>query len=309
MKTDLSHLPRLRQRQLEYVRRVLLEEFEKKTERGTQPWTRNGRILKIILFGSFARGDWVDDRRSGYLSDFDILVVVNHPRLTETVDYWEEAEDRLLRRNLANPRFPETTFILHDHADVNDQITLGRPFFLDIMRDGIVLYEAPGFPLATPGELPPDVAGTEASRNFDYWLPRVESAIATAGFCMGRGSLNDAAFSCHQAAERAYHCVLLTFALYSPKSHNIRFLRGQAEGYAPALRDAWPLSNRIARRRFELIKRAYIDARYSPHYRITEEELTWSIARLEHLSALVRSACTQHLAALGTDAGPPSPPS
>ncbi len=61
--------PRLRQRQLAYVVRVLLEEFEKKTERGTQAWTRGGRILKIVLFGSFARGDFVDSPQTNYLSD------------------------------------------------------------------------------------------------------------------------------------------------------------------------------------------------------------------------------------------------
>jgi predicted nucleotidyltransferase len=39
---------------------------------------KRGRILKLILFGSYARGDWVEDRKSGYRSDYDVLVVVNY---------------------------------------------------------------------------------------------------------------------------------------------------------------------------------------------------------------------------------------
>ena len=59
-----------------------MEEFEKALVGGTQPRRRNGKILKVILFGSFGRGDWVEDRSSGYKSDWDLLIIVNHEKLT-----------------------------------------------------------------------------------------------------------------------------------------------------------------------------------------------------------------------------------
>jgi len=34
------------------------------------PYKRKGAILKIILFGSHARGDWVSDPIGGYISDY-----------------------------------------------------------------------------------------------------------------------------------------------------------------------------------------------------------------------------------------------
>ncbi len=55
------------------------------------------RILKLVLFGSYARGDWVEDRSSGYLSDYDLLVVVNDARFAEQYEAWEKAEERLLQ--------------------------------------------------------------------------------------------------------------------------------------------------------------------------------------------------------------------
>lgn len=58
-----------------------------------------GRILKIVLFGSYARGGWVDEPHTakGYQSDFDLLIVVNQKELTDRVDYWEKADERLSR--------------------------------------------------------------------------------------------------------------------------------------------------------------------------------------------------------------------
>jgi len=301
MKTSLDHLPRLRQRQLAYVVRVLLEEFEKKTERGTQAWTRGGRILKIVLFGSFARGDFVDSPQTDYLSDFDILVVVNYPQLTDKAEYWEEADDRLLRRRMVDERYPEVGFILHTYADVNDQIARGRPFFLNIAREGIALYEAKGFPLAAPGEMPPEIVREETIGNFQGWLPYAEGGLEVAKAAMKLGNWRDAAFMAHQTAERAYTCVLLTLTLYAAPSHNIRNLRKKAEALVPELRAVWPANQGLTRRCFELIYQAYIKARYSKHYKITDEELTYSFARLDALVALVRTACERHLTEMGID--------
>ena len=78
MKTSLDHLPAAKRRELDHIKTVLMREFETAIAGGTQPWRRNGKILKVILFGSFGRGDWVEDRRSGYQSDWDLLIIVNH---------------------------------------------------------------------------------------------------------------------------------------------------------------------------------------------------------------------------------------
>lgn len=68
MKSDLDHLPERQQRELERVQAVLLEEFDKAIERATKPHKRDGKVYKIILFGSYARSDWVDEPENGYQS-------------------------------------------------------------------------------------------------------------------------------------------------------------------------------------------------------------------------------------------------
>src|SRR3546814_13495534 len=60
----------------------LFEEFEDALALATQQWKKRGRIEKIILYDSYARGDWVDEPHTakGYRSDFDLLIIVNEDR-------------------------------------------------------------------------------------------------------------------------------------------------------------------------------------------------------------------------------------
>src|SRR3546814_12605591 len=94
-------------------------------------------------------------------------------------------------------------------------------------------------------------------------------------FNLERSRFNNAAFQLHQASERYYNCALLVCSFYSPHVHNLAFLRTQAERIDPRVADAWPREAKADHSRFEKLKEAYIKARYSKHFRISEEELTW----------------------------------
>ncbi|WP_306460448.1 hypothetical protein [Brucella cytisi] len=84
--------------------------------------------------------------------------------------------------------------------------------------------------------------------------------------------------------------------LYSPKSHSLNFLRSQAERIAPRLIEVWPRDSRFAKRSFTRLDRAYVDARYSPAYEITGEELAWLVDRVKVLQEVVAGICTERLA-------------
>lgn len=296
MRDQLDHLPLQTQRELAHVVRVLFEEFEAATKPGTQKWNKQGRILKLVLYGSFARGDWVSDPVGGYQSDYDILIVVNDERLTDFVDYWSPAEDRLMRDLTINKAIAApVNLIVHSLTDVNAQLERGRPFFVDIVTQGIALYEAEGFAFAAPRRLPPDEARAEARTHFDRWFESASRYLETGLEHSKKQWRNEAAFELHQATERFYHCTLLVFTLYSPKSHKLNFLRSHCEDIVPSLKEAWPREGKFERRCFELLRLAYVNARYSDHYSITDEELAWAGERVAKLQALVEAACTERL--------------
>lgn len=296
MRTDLDHLPKKKRLELDETVRILVAEFEDALAGRNAPHRKAGRILKVILFGSHARGDWVDDPAGGYFSDFDILVVVNHEELADIMEYWAHAEDHLVREQTITGKIQTSVnFIVHSLNDVNAQLRRGRPFFVDLLRDGIALYEAPNHPFDQPKPLSDGAAVEEAKASFNQWFVNAEEFLLLAKLAKREGLNNKAAFLLHQAAEHLYHCTLLVLTLYSPKSHKLNRLRSSAEGVAPSLVEAWPRDTRFAQRAFELLRRAYVEARYSPHFKITDEELAWLLDHVTGLAELVREICESRI--------------
>ena len=300
MKTGIDHLPAAKQRELERVVAVLFEEFELAQANATGK-RQAGRILKVVLFGSYARGGWVDEPHTakGYQSDYDLLLIVNRTELTDRVAYWQQAEERLIRelsitRTLRTP----VNFIVHTLQEVNDGLAHGRYFFMDITKDGIALYQSDESELHTPKPKTPEQALCMAKEYFEEWLPSAGRFEKAAKFLMNENGPREAAFNLHQATERLYHCVLLVLTFYTPHVHNIAFLRSQAERLDARLIDAWPRDIREHRAMFEKLKDAYVKARYSKHYRIDTAELEWLGTCVETLGQAVHAVCSDRIAAL-----------
>jgi predicted nucleotidyltransferase/HEPN domain-containing protein len=299
MRINVDHLPQVQQSELSRAMQILMEEFDEVTSRATQPWRRNGRIYKIILFGSYARDDWVDEPENGYQSDYDLLVVVNHRDLTDIAHYWYVAEDKILRdETIGRP----VNIIVHSIDEVNQALKRGEYFWVDIARDGIVLYELPCHQLATPMPLTPADALRMAREYFDEWLPSAMEFYDDFKTNLDRSRFKKAAFELHQATERLYICFLLVQTLYFPRSHNIKFLRSLAEDKEPRLVEAWPREARTDRRRFELLKRAYVEARYSASYAISADDLNALAASVTKLRDVVSAVCQERLTDLRNEA-------
>jgi predicted nucleotidyltransferase/HEPN domain-containing protein len=301
MRTDLDHLPAAKQRELERVVQVLFEEFEEARALATQEWKKKGRILKIVLYGSYARGGWVDEPHTakGYQSDYDLLVIVNDKRLTDRVQYWAKAEERL-NRELAITKTLKTpvNFIVHTLHEVNDGLAHGRFFFMDIARDGIAIYQSDGSELAEPKPKTPEQALAMAKEYYEEWLPAAADFKDSAEHLIGKGRYKRAAFLLHQATEQLYHCVLLVCTFYTPHVHNLGFLRTQAERLDRRLASVWPKETRRDRAMFEKLKDAYVKARYSKHYRISADELAWLSERVEELGRVVQAICMERIDSL-----------
>jgi uncharacterized protein len=295
MRKDYDHLRHQQRRLLERGAAIIRQQFAEAIKGKDWETKKQGRILKIVLYGSMARGTAVRDLGSGYRSDFDLLVIVSHADLVDD-HWWYGAEDGLnFEESLGATRYPYN-IVVHDLADVNDQLRRGRPFFVDINRDGIIVYEFDTKELAKPGNLSAEEIREEARGHFEQWYERSLDFFESAKFNVERKKHNLAAFLLHQAVESAYHCVLLTLTLYSPQLHNIKKLRGMAEGLDSRLIEAWPRKTRWERRPFERIWRAYVEARYSKHYRITKEVLDEAVASIERLLAIVKTVGEERIA-------------
>lgn len=301
MKTSLDHLPAHKQREIERVVQILFEEFEDNFALASHEWKKKGRILKVVLYGSYARGGWVDEPHTakGYKSDYDLLIIVSDKRLTDRAKYWSKLDDRLNREyGLTGTLKTPVNFIVHSLQEVNDGLAHGRYFFMDVAQDGIALYQSDDTELHTPKPKTPKQALKMAQEYFEEWLPAANGRVKLAKYAINEGIFKHAAFEYHQAVEGLYNCALLVCTFYAPHVHNLGFLRTQAERLDLRLVYAWPRETRKERAMFEKLKEAYVKARYSRHYLISEEELIWLGERVEELGRAVHEICLEQLAAL-----------
>ncbi|MDW6092730.1 HEPN domain-containing protein [Vibrio rhizosphaerae] len=286
MKTSLDHLPEYKQRELATISTILRDTLEDYLQ-GKTASKSEFRILKIILFGSHAKGNWVKDPVNGYISDYDILVIVNKAALVEEDVVWQRAEEQIDRRVKSAP----LGLIVHDLQEVNERLQQGHYFFKDIREEGIELFAATPKPLAMPGDLTEEELREIARKHYEQWFESASDFLVTYRFDKNRGKLKKSAFELHQATERFFACTLLTCTNYLPKSHNIEKLGKFCSQIDLAFAEIFPMDNKFHRRSFRRLQRAYIDARYSEHYEITEEELNYLEIEVQRLQVLTEQIC------------------
>ncbi|HEU4408756.1 MAG TPA: HEPN domain-containing protein [Polyangiaceae bacterium] len=284
MKTSLDHLPDAKRAKLGQIAALFRERVP---------------LGLLVLFGSHARGDWVDDPETGYQSDFDLLAVTHDPALADDVGFWRELEARLREAAAPTP----VTLIAHAVTFVNREIRMGQYFFVDVVREGVVLYDARHVTLATPKALNDDERLDLGQKNFTHWFESASGFFHGCRYYAARGLLSHAAFLLHQAAERYFHTASLVLSGYKERSHDLEALGKSAAAQHPRLEGALPRGTAEDNRLFLLLKKAYIEARYTPSYRITPDELAALQARVLGLAARVREVCLEKLASFrGPDA-------
>ena len=100
------------------------------------------------------------------------------------------------------------------------------------------------------------------------------------------GRYNKAAFELHQATESYYTAILLVFTDYKPRKQNLKKLGKEVASIDARFQEVFPLRNRKEKELFQLLKKAYIDARYKKDYHIGEEALTYLGERVQLLAQL-----------------------
>ena len=279
MKKSLAHLPKYKRDELKRVEEIILDECP--------------TVLMIILFGSHARGDWVEDRHvedgvlHEYLSDFDIMVIVRSNRIVNSKDTWRRAETRARRL----PNHTWTNLIVESIETVNNALARGHYFFTDIKKEGVLLYDTGEFQLARPRKLNPKERRGMAKAHFGEWFTSAKEFVIDFNHAFKRRSYKKAAFELHQAVERFYDAILLVFTNYRPRSHDLEKLSHMVAGYDPALLTVFPQATDEQKKCFDLLKRAYVEARYNPGYKITKEQLEYLAQRVQKLQDLTKKVC------------------
>lgn len=278
MKTSLTHLPQNKQDQLKALTQIVI---------GKVP------AEMIILFGSYARGDWVEDyqEKYEYVSDFDILIITKDRLSAKQGKKWWDLEKELM----ANEDITRTSIIYHSIGFVNDKIERNYYFFVDILKEGILLYDSGKFSLSQPKDLNPAQRVEKSTEEFEHWFESASNFFLSYQDTFNRANFKEAAFLLHQTTERFYAAILLVFTDYKPRIHDIEILGNQVNKLHSEFSTVFPMTTEEEKRLFVLLKKAYIDARYNRNYKIEKAELEYLGSRVALLRDLTERICRERI--------------
>ncbi len=288
MKKSLAHLPLSKKQELKRLKSVILEKA---------PQTQF-----IILFGSHARGDWVDDEyiedhiTYSYKSDFDILAITDDKKITRNDSIWMQVENEYYGA-FYSQRTP-VDIISHHIQEVNNKLRDGHYFFSDIKKEGVLLYDSGNYKLERRRKINSARRLQIAVDDFEQWFESANEFYKHFIYAMDDNSYKIAAFNLHQATERFYGAFILVVSGYKPKIHNIEKLGKIASRYCPEFLKIFPKKTDEEKHLFKLLKNAYIDARYKKGYNITKDELSYLAKRVGKLCDLVEKTCKTKIQSL-----------
>jgi uncharacterized protein len=261
-------------------------------------------LVMLILFGSYARGTSVNDyyvednTLYSYESDFDLLVATED-RASATVEgefrLCDAIGRRLRRQGLDRP---SSTIIVEDIEHLNNDLQRGNYFFTDIKNEGVLLFDSGRHTLAEACPLPSAEYQKYAREDFEHWFPSAGEFLDTIFDDIGKGRFNKAAFELHQASERVFHAIILTFTRYKPKMHDIEKLDRQASNLHHDFITVFPRATEQQKHCVDLLQQAYIGTRYKRDYMITREELEYMASRVRKLQELIKRICEEKIASM-----------
>ena len=278
------------------------------------------KLAMIILFGSYARGTWVQDvykeghHTLSYRSDLDILLVLRKNKYGGyTASRMKHAiEKRLEKKGLAfsfmklppypsieevreDIKYPGVSLISEPIDRLNKELERKQYFFTDIKKEGILLYDNGEFELTEARHMPWSEVRQIAQDYYDYWFDRGNSFLIDTKNALQREDFRQSAFQLHQATESFYTAILLVFTGDKRKEHDILELVKTARSHHHELFRIFPYATPEQVECFELLRRAYIEARYNKDYRISKEQLLYLIERVEKLQKMTQTICLEYI--------------
>lgn len=282
MKRSLKHLPQLKQDELKKI----VEAIHKNC----------ADIEKIILFGSYARGDYKeakdlqDGRRTGHISDYDILVVTEKKKSTDKFSSWNKTE----KLKLTAP----VRAIAHDIESLNINLAEEQYFFTDIKKEGVTLFDSKKYKLANKRKLKPKEKQRIARDHFSSWFKSAKTFFSQYENAVKMEDYKNAAFQLHQSVESSYKTILLVFTNYNPNEHFLWMLGQRTSKYHPDLKTLFPKKNQKDKDRFKLLDDAYIGGRYDPDFRISKQDLVILAKDVKKLLELAEQICEEKISDL-----------
>lgn len=287
MKNSIDFLPERKQRDLRELAALIRDEVKD--------------VVMIILYGSYAANTYVerDERRDYgvrtiYMSDYDLLVVTKR-RLGERESTVEARVRERFAAGKNDENLPRPQIINESISKLNDALTMGRYFYVEIVAKGIMLYDSGECQLATPGELDYAEIKKMAEEYYDDKFSDGLDFFKGANFYYQEENYHMTAFMLHQATESFLKTIPLVYILYGYKEHDLQFLIEKCKPYTLELAKVFPCDTDEEKRLFDLLRRAYLEARYNDKFVVTKADIDALVPKIELLRDIVEKVCEEQI--------------
>lgn len=292
MKDSIAYLPKDKQNDLNFLVNEVLKRL---------PETEY-----IMLFGSYARNNYVrrgirvepDGIPTIKISDYDLLVLTSGINNKKAETVLDNVEDIFFQGKDFDRDTP-VQFINDDINNFNKYIEEGRYFYTQIKEEGIVLHNSGKYKLARRRKLNFDEIKEQAQEYFDEKFARGNSFLRDAKYTYSCDDFRQSSFYLHQACENYYYAIRLSFTLKNNRQHNLSKLSGSTKRYSEELKTVFPQDTPEEKRLFTLLKAAYVDARYNPHFVVTKEDIDALIPKVELLRDITEKICKERIEGYG----------
>lgn len=286
MKKSIKFLPKHTQEDLKYFIKMIQERI---------PQTE-----MIILYGSYATGKYVEfdvkyefGVRTIFRSDYDILVIT-HKAIDKEVGHKLDNIENIYYKH--PEKQTPVQFINDDIHKLNKDLSDGRYFYTQIKQEGIYLYNSGQFKLARRRKLRYDEIKQQAEEYFNEKYENAENFFDNAKYNYRKKTYKMASFMLHQACENLFHAVRLVFTLENGKQHNLSKLLASVRKYSHTFTNIFPQENKEEIRLFNLIKAAYVEARYNANFMVAKEDIDMLMVMVEELFKLTENLCKMKIA-------------
>ena len=285
MKTSYSHLPEYAKNDLQQIVALILE--------------RVPHCEMIILYGSYARGTFVEyDERdefgilTSFMSDYDLLVVTSNMDVQEVGHLLNTVDDKYYKR--PDYQVP-IQFINDDIEKLNSDLSERRYFYTEIKKQGIMLYDSGNYKLERARKLNFEEIWKQAQEYFDEKFETANDFLRSAMYDRKDEKYKMCSFHLHQTCEKYFYALRLVHTLKNSKQHNLSKLLGSTRKYSPELCKIFPRKTKEEKRLFELLRLAYVEARYNKKFVVTKEDVDTLFPKIEKLRDITEQICKSQI--------------
>lgn len=284
MKTSIDFLPKRKQADLRELVALAREEIKD--------------VVMIILFGSYAKNKFVDcdvthdfGITEFYISDYDLLFVTKRRLGGKESTVVSQIREEFLK---GKDEFQTSPQIITESIKLlNNELSEGHCFYVDIVNEGILLYDSGEYTLETPRELKYSEIKDKAHKYYERYYKAAYRFLEVTKMTASKDWYVEASFVLHQSTEYLLKAIPLVYILYRYKEHDLEFLLEKCKLHTLELARVFPRNTPEEKRLFELLQRAYVEARYNDEFVVTKEDIDALVPKIELLRGIVEKVCKE----------------